>query len=110
MVHNEILITLNLDYKLVRTQDDVSYYIACGEGSVEPARTHSIARVFVSCSRFRQLVPRHARMGNYWRLLRIYAIRPNHMCKSPFLMVRILNPYPAELLLVICITVSGLKI
>ena len=48
-------------------------------------------------------------MGNYGGLLRIYAIRPDHMCASPFLMVQILNHCPAELLLVIFITVSGLK-
>ena len=49
-------------------------------------------------------------MVDYWRILWIYAVRPNIMCAHPFLMVKILNPCPAELLLVIFITVPGLKI
>ena len=52
MVHNEILIKLNMYYKLDSTRDGVSYYIACGEGSDKPARTHSIEFSFLAAAKY----------------------------------------------------------
>ena len=63
MVHNEILITLNLYYKMVSTRHGGSYYIACGEGFDEPACTHNLG----PRQSFRFLHPQRIKVEEHFR-------------------------------------------
>ena len=85
----------------------------CGEGSDEPACTHVLVRAFASC--IIKVCKLKKTPNNFntsivsldtpeWAIIRGffgYAIRPNLTFVCPFLMIKILNPCPAEFQLVI---------